>query len=60
MTKKSNGEGSISFEASRKKYRAAIVDPNGKRIVKRFSTKKDAQTWLVNIQSDIALSLIHI
>lgn len=57
MTKKSNGEGSISFEASRKKYRAAIVDPNGKRIVKRFSTKKDAQTWLINIQSDIVKNI---
>lgn len=44
--KNTNGQGSISYEADRKTYRAAIVDVNGKRIRKRFPTKQAAEEWL--------------
>lgn len=40
---KANGEGSIVYEAGRKKYRAYIIDPDGKRLTKRFSIKADAR-----------------
>lgn len=36
MSRKSNGEGSISFETARNRWRAAITDPHANRIVKRF------------------------
>ena len=39
-TKKSNGEGTISYESDRKMYRARLIAPDGKRISKRFPTKK--------------------
>ena len=42
--KRINGEGSINYENARDKYRAAITDPNGKRIVKRFDNPDDAIT----------------
>ena len=42
-SKKSNGEGSISFEADRKMYRARFTDPQGKRLSQRFKTKKEAK-----------------
>ena len=43
MSKKSNGEGSICYEADRKMYRARITDPQGKRLSQRFKTNKEAQ-----------------
>ncbi len=52
-TKKSNGEGSISYENDRQTYRARLVAPNGKRISKRFRTKKEAMEWLAVTQADI-------
>ncbi len=52
-TKKSNGEGSISYENDRQTYRARLVAPNGKRISKRFNTKKEAMEWLAVTQADI-------
>ena len=51
---KANGEGSIVYEADRKKYRAYIVDPDGKRLTKRFAIKADADKWLSEIKTDIA------
>lgn len=51
--KRINGEGSITYENAREKYRAAITDPNGKRIVKRFDSHSDADKWLSNIKSEI-------
>lgn len=49
--KNTNGQGSISYEADRKTYRAAIVDVNGKRIRKRFPTKQAAEEWLTLIRA---------
>lgn len=51
--KRINGEGSINYENARDKYRAAITDPNGKRIVKRFDNPDDAITWLSTTKSEI-------
>lgn len=51
---KANGEGSIVYEADRKKYRAYIIDPDGKRLTKRFSIKANADKWLSEIKTDIA------
>ena len=52
-TKKSNGEGTISYESDRKMYRARLIAPDGKRISKRFPTKKEAMEWIAVIQADI-------
>lgn len=51
--KNSNGEGSISYEADRKTYRAAIVDNTGKRIRKRFKTKQEATEWIITTRADM-------
>lgn len=53
MKKKANGEGSIYFDENRQKFKAMIVDPTGKRITKRFSTKAEAVEWLTLKKSDI-------
>lgn len=52
-TKRPNGSGSICFETATQKWRGAIVDPNGKRIVKRFKDKSEAEQWLVEIRYEI-------
>ena len=52
-TKSCNNEGSISYESARKKYRAAITDPQGNRIVKRFQTKQEAMEWLTITKAEI-------
>lgn len=54
MKYRSKGEGCISYDASRKKYQAKIIDTTGKRLSKRFSTKEEASIWLSTIQSSIA------
>lgn len=46
MGKRENGEGSISWDKSRGKYRASIIDINGKRLFKRFNTRDEAKMWL--------------
>lgn len=51
--KRSNGEGSISYDTTRENYRASITDPNGKRIFKRFKDKEEAEKWLVSTRADI-------
>lgn len=51
--KKANGEGSISYDTSRERYRAAFTAPDGSRFYKRFKTKKEAQEWLTVKRSEI-------
>lgn len=53
MAKKANGEGTISYEADRKQYRARITDTEGKRISKRFKTKLEASNWLAEIKTEM-------
>ena len=53
-TKRANGEGTIVYESDRKKYRAMLVDPDGKRISKRFATKTEASQWLAEARTDMA------
>lgn len=53
LKKRGNGEGSISLETATGLYRAAITDPTGKRIVKRFKKKLQASEWLTLIKSEI-------
>lgn len=43
--RRSNGEGGISFDAVRGSYRAYIVNPEGKRIFKRFKDFEEANIW---------------
>ncbi len=45
--KNANGEGTISFEKDRKKWRALIYDPEGNRLRKRFDTESEAKEWLI-------------
>lgn len=52
-TKRSNGEGTIVYEADRKKYRAFLTDPLGKRQTKRFDTRSEALQWLTETRADI-------
>lgn len=52
--KRQNGEGTISYEADRNKYRAFFTDDTGKRISKRFNTKQEASKWLAEIRVDIS------
>ncbi len=54
VRQKANGEGSIVYEADRKKYRAFITDNLGKRITKRFNSKAEASTWISNMIADIS------
>lgn len=51
--KNANGEGSISYDAARKSYRASITDPNGTRVFKRFKLKEEAEQWLITTRADI-------
>ncbi len=51
MTKRENGEGSISWDKVRHKYRAAIIDTNGKRLYKRFDSREEAKLWLNELKS---------
>lgn len=53
MTRQHYGTGSIYYEAARGKYRAAIIDPTGKRKSKRFNTRQEAQEWLAIISAEI-------
>lgn len=53
LSKRANGDGSISYEQDRKKYRAMITDSTGKRVSKRFDTKTEASQWLAEIRTDI-------
>ena len=43
--RRSNGEGGISFDAARGSYRAYIINPEGKRIFKRFKDFEEANMW---------------
>lgn len=57
VRKKANGEGSIYYEKERQKYKACFLDPNGKRITKRFATKAEADEWIAKQKADIARSV---
>ncbi len=46
MAKNPNGAGSVIYDAARKKYRAYCTTPAGRRISKRFETRKEAQEWV--------------
>lgn len=46
MPKRQNGQGSIYFDKSKNRYAASFISPLGKRIVKRFQTKEQAENWL--------------
>lgn len=52
--KRANGEGTIVYESDRKKYRAMLVGPDGKRISKRFATKTEASKWLAETRTDMS------
>lgn len=41
-----NGQGSIYYEKSKKRYAASFITPEGRRIVKRFPTTEEAENWL--------------
>ena len=51
--KRSNGDGSIYYEKSRDRWVCAIIDPSGKRVVKRFKTEQEAKDYLTVIKSSI-------
>lgn len=52
-SKRANGDGSIYYEKSRERWVCAIVDPTGKRIVKRFKTEQEAKSYLTVMKSSI-------
>lgn len=54
MSKRNNGEGSISYDKSRGSYRAFIVAPDGRRITKRCKTEQEAVVWKTE-----QLNMIH-
>ncbi len=51
--KRGNGEGSICLESATGRYRAYFINPQGKRIVKRFKTHAEAVEWLTLKKSEI-------
>lgn len=51
MAKNENGEGSIYFEKARNKYCAAIINPDGKRLRKRFAERDEAKQWLIDMKA---------
>ena len=51
--KRSNGDGSIYYEKARDRWVCAIVDPSGKRVVKRFKTEQEAKDHLIVLKSSI-------
>lgn len=52
--KRGNGRGSIYFEKARKKWIAAITEPEtGKRVVKRFAVKQDAEAYLDKVNTQV-------
>lgn len=50
--RKARGTGTVYLEKTGK-YRAGIYDPNGKRIVKRFATKTEANNWLAETKAEM-------
>ena len=45
VKRRHNGEGGISYDESRDSYRAYVINPEGKRIFKRFKNQTDANIW---------------
>lgn len=46
---KQRGEGTVYFEKNRNKWHAAIVDPQGERLHKRFDTEDEANAWRLEL-----------
>lgn len=57
VSKRANGDGSIYFEKSRNRWACAIVDPSGKRIVRRFKTEQEAKDYLTITKSSIITNI---
>jgi len=53
MKQQSKGQGTISHDKARESYRAYYVTPAGRRISKRFKTKKEAADWLAQQQTTV-------
>ena len=49
MAKRTDGEGTIYFEKSRKKWHVAVTDKEGNRIHKRFNSEEEADAWRLNM-----------
>ena len=49
--KRSNNEGSIYFDSNRKTWVAALVDPSGKRLVKRNKSFDVLDTWRTTMKA---------
>lgn len=45
-----NNTGSISWDKTNSKWRAWIKDDEGKRIIKRFAERSDAENWLAEMR----------
>lgn len=45
-----NNSGSISWDKTNSKWRAWIKDDEGKRIIKRFAERSDAENWLAEMR----------
>ncbi|WP_196603467.1 tyrosine-type recombinase/integrase [Pectinatus haikarae] len=48
-----HGEGSVSFDNTRKKWQVAFFDTEGKRHYKRFDDEKEARAYLISQINDI-------
>lgn len=54
MKQQSKGQGTISHDKKHGSYRAYYVTPAGRRISKRFKSKKEAADWLAQQQAAVA------
>lgn len=52
--KRVNGEGSIYYEESRKKWRCMVTAPGGSKTSKRFDSKQAANTWRLEMLAKYA------
>ncbi|WP_196603113.1 tyrosine-type recombinase/integrase [Pectinatus frisingensis] len=53
MKNRKHGEGSVSFDNTRKKWRAAFYDADDKRHYKRFDDEKSAREYLIEQINDV-------
>lgn len=53
MTNRKHGDGSLSYDKTRKRWQVAFFDSTGKRHYKRFADKKAAQAYLTEQLNDI-------
>ena len=52
--KNANGEGCVTYDKSRNKWRAFIFDPQGNQLRPRFDTKDEADEWLLLKKAEFA------